>query len=232
MVSILRTVILLFIVVSGGCAPTPSSISIPRPVPEIPVHSAFQNAERAFENSLYTEALDGYHTFLREAYDNPFADVALFKIGRIYRLTGGDDDAVAVFSRLNHEFPESTLVPGAMLEILNILFDAGNFESVVTHGLAFTETTDPTLRRMPFFIIVADAYAALGAHLDAARYYTRAWNLASGTDSEIAWTKLKNTAEQLSADDIQQLIAPVTDQRVMGLLLYRLGMAFILDEKL
>ena len=118
-----------------------------------------------------------------------------------------------------------------MLEILNILFDGGNFESVVNYGLAYIEPTDPTLMRMPFFFIVADAYQAMGAHLDAARFYYRAWNTASGADVEVAWTKLKNTAEQLSADDLQQLISQVTDQRLMGLLLYRLGMAFILDEK-
>lgn len=225
-----RTVILIFIIMSAGCAPTPSPLVVPRPVPGMPGHSALRNADRAFDNGQYPEALDGYNVFLREFYDDHFADVALFKIGKIYRLAGRDDDAVSVFSRLNHEFPESALVPEAMLEILNILFDGGYFESVVTHGLAFTETTDPSLRRMPFFIIVADAYVALGAHLDAARFYYWAWNSASAADSEIAWTKLKNTAEQLNADDIQQLIAQVTDRRAMGLLLYRLSMAFILDE--
>jgi ABC-type branched-subunit amino acid transport system substrate-binding protein len=67
--------------------------------------------------------------------------------------------------------------------------------------------------------------------LEAARFYYWAWNTASDADVETAWTKLKNTAEQLSADELQQLIAQVTDRRLMGLLLYRLGMAFILDEK-
>ena len=227
---IIRTVILFLVVVYSGCAPKPLPIAIPRPVPALPGNAAFQNAERAFENGLYTEALDGYNTFLREAYDDPFVDDALFKIGKIYRLAGRDEDAMDVFSRLNREFPESALVPGAVMEILNILFDGGNFESVVTHGLAFIDRTDPALPRMPFFMIIAKAYEAMGSHLDAARSYYRAWNTASGADVEIAWTQLKNTAEQLSADDLQQLISQVTDRRLMGLLLYRLGMAFILDE--
>jgi TolA-binding protein len=71
----------------------------------MPGHTAFQDAERAFENGLYTEALEGYNTFLREADDDPFFDDALLKIGKIYRLTGRDDDAIAVFSRLKREFP-------------------------------------------------------------------------------------------------------------------------------
>ncbi|MBR9987614.1 MAG: penicillin-binding protein activator [Desulfosarcina sp.] len=231
MASICRTVILLLMVVYSGCAPKPLPISIPGTVPAMPGNQAFQDAERAFDNGLYAEALDGYNLFLREAYDDPFVDDALFKIGRVYRLTGRDDDAIAVFFRLNREFPASALVSGAMLEILNILFDGGDFESVVHHGRAYIETTDPTLLRMPFFFIVADAYEAMGAHLEAARFYYRAWNTASGADLEVAWTQFKRTAEKLSADDLQQLIAQVTDRRLMGLLLYRLGMAFILDEK-
>ena len=230
MALISRTVILFLMVVYSGCAPKPLPVSIPGPVPAMSGNQAFQDAERALENGLYTEALDGYSLFLREAYDDPFVDDALFKIGQLYRLAGRDDDAIAVFSRLNREFPESALIPGATLEILNILFDGGNFESVVKYGLAYIEPTDPTRLRMPFFFIVADAYEAMGAHLEAARFYYRAWNTASGADVEVAWTKLKNTAEQLSADDLQQLISQVTDRRLMGLLLYRLGMAFILDE--
>lgn len=230
MTSIIRTVILLFIVVSAGCGPRWSPVATPRPVPDIPIHSGFQNAERAFENGMYTEALDGYRTFLREAYNDHFADHALFKIGKIYSLTGRDNDAVAVFARLKREFPRSALIPDAMLDILNIEFAAGNFDSVITNGLAFTQTTDPTLQRKSFFILIGDAYEALGANLDAAALYFRAWNAASDADKQIAWKKLKTTAELLSADEIQQLIAQVRDQQVLGLLLYRLGMAFIADE--
>lgn len=224
-------VILFLLVVYSGCAPKPLPVSIPAPVPPMPGNQAYQDAERALDSGLYAEALDGYNLFLQEAYDDPFVDDALFKIGRLYRLTGRDDDAIAVFSRLNREFPESRLASGAMLEILNILFDRGNFESVVKYGLAYIEPTDPNLLRMPFFFIIAEAYEAMGVHLEAARFYYRAWNTASGADVEAAWTQLQRTAEQLSADDLQQLVSQVTDRRLMGLLLYRLGMAFILDEK-
>lgn len=230
MLAIIRILILMVMVVSAGCAPKPPA-SIPRgPSPEMPGQAAFQNAERAFENGFYVEALEGYNAFLRQAADERFVDVALFKIGMIFRLSGRDEEAIGVFSRLTHEFPQSQQVSGAMLEMLHILFDRGDFESVINHGLAFTVTTDPILVRMPFFIVVADAYAAMDAHLDAARFYYRAWNTASDTDREKVWTRLKNTVEQLDADDTQQLIAQVSDQQVMSLLLYRLGVAFILDE--
>lgn len=197
----------------------------------MPEHSDIQRAERAYENGQYTQALNGYNGFLRDAYDDPLVDMVLFKVGQILRSLGRDDDALAVFSRLTHEFPDSARVPDANLEILKVLFDGGQFESVVSRGLTFTEPTDPSLRRTTFFMLVADAYMAMGAHLDAARFYYRAWNTASDEDSRIAWSKLEETAGNLNADEIQQLIADVTDRDVMGILLYRLGMAFILNEE-
>ncbi|BBO67548.1 hypothetical protein DSCA_14780 [Desulfosarcina alkanivorans] len=230
MSSIIRTMILLFIVVFAGCAPKPLPVSIPGPAPEMPGYTAFQNAERAFENGLYAEALEGYNTLLNEAYDGPFVDAALLKIGKIFRLTGRDDDALAVFARLGQEFPDSALVSDARLEILQVLYDGGRFQAVVRTGTAFVGATDSPLQRTPLLFIVADAYSALGAHLDAARSYYHALNAVSGEDADRVWTRFKKTAEQLSADDIQLMIAGVTDRRTMGFLLYRLSMAFILDE--
>jgi ABC-type branched-subunit amino acid transport system substrate-binding protein len=230
MFSIIRTVILLLIVMLAGCAPKPLPVSIPRPVPEMPGYSDFQNAERAFENGLYNEALEGYNALLRDDYNGHFVDASLFKIGKIYQLTGRDDDALSVFFRLNHEFPDSALVSDAMLEILHVLYDGGRFQSVVANGITFIESTGTSLQQMPLLLLVADAYSALGLHLDAARSYYQVLNTASGADSEDVWTRFKNSAEQLTTDDIQLLITQVADRRTMGFLLYQLSMAFILDE--
>jgi branched-chain amino acid transport system substrate-binding protein len=230
MISITRTVILLFIGVSIGCAPKPLPVSIPGPVPEMPGYSDLQNAERAFENGLYTEALEGYNTLLREAYDATFVDTVLIKIGKIFWFTGRDKDALAVFFRLLREFPESVRVPDAKLEILHVLLDGGHFQSVVTYGNAFIESADYPLQQTPLLLVVADAYSSMGAHLDAARSYYQALNTTSGEEEEAVWTRFKKAAEQLNTDDIQLLIAQVTDRRTMGYLLYRLSMAFILDE--
>jgi ABC-type branched-subunit amino acid transport system substrate-binding protein len=118
-----------------------------------------------------------------------------------------------------------------MLEMLTLLYEGDRFQAVVTNGIAFIESAGPTLQLTPFFLIVADAYEALGEYPGAVRFYYQAWNTASGDESDGAWAQLKNAAEHLSTDDIQQLLAQVADRQVLGLLLYRLGMAFILDEK-
>jgi branched-chain amino acid transport system substrate-binding protein len=228
---LIRKLIFLGIIAVAGCAPTPPSVPVTPPVPEIPGHSMFLEAERAFENGQYTEALNGYNSFLREAYDNPSVDAALFKVGRIFQLTGRNADALAMFSRLKNEFPQSAFVSDATLETLKTLFDSGDYESVVNTGLAYMETADSKIQRTPFYAIIADADEAINAHLDAARYRYQALVNASGEEEEDAWNKLKESVEQLGADEIQELVTQVTDHRAMGFLLYRLGMAFIVEEK-
>jgi branched-chain amino acid transport system substrate-binding protein len=133
-------------------------------------------------------------------------------------------------TQLTRNFPESVLVPDANLELLYILYENGNYEAVIARGSAFVGTTDPNLQRMPFFLLIGDAYEGLGAHMDAARFYYRAWNTATGPQREAAWPKLESSAGQLNVQEIQQLISELKDRAVMGLLLYRLGMSFIMDE--
>jgi branched-chain amino acid transport system substrate-binding protein len=231
MVTIIRAIIIVLIFGIVGCAPTLPPVTTRGGAPKIPSHPALQNAERAFDNGNYSTALDEYNAFLRQTVDGRFADAALFKIGRIYRLTGRGEDAIDVFSRLVREFPRSPLVADARLEILHILFDRKDYKAVITEGLAVTASPDPNLKRMPFFSLIADAYTALGDPLNAARYDYRAWNTAPEADSQTAWAKLKGAVNQLGADDLQQLVSEVGGGPVKGLLLYRLGMAYIMEEK-
>ena len=229
MVLIARVAIVVWIVVAAGCAPTPPPATLPT-VADSQAQKVFRTAERAFEDGRYAEALDLYNQFLRESEDSGFMEMTLFKIAKIYRFTGRSNDAIAVLLQLKQDFPKSALASDIEFEILTTLFESGNFEEVVTRGLAYTETTDPSLRRMPFFLLIADAYEGLGAYRDAARFYYRALNTASGPEKEAAWSKLEAVSSQLSVDGIQHLIVEFKDPEVMGLLLYRLGMAFILDE--
>ncbi len=230
MLPMFRRAILPLLLILAGCAPTPQTVGVPEPAPEMPRHEAFENAERNFSKGLYGEALADYNTFLQEAYQDPYAATALFRIGKILHLTGRDADAVAVLERLTREFPDSELVPATVQEILRILYDSGDYAAVISRGLAILDGGDQRLRRPAVMLIVADAYAALGGRYDAARFYYQAWRTGSDETAETAWRRLKGTVEQLGPDEIQRLIAQVTDKQVMGFLLYRLGMAFIMDE--
>ena len=231
MASMIRIAVIFWFVIVAGCAPTPPPPSPQEPIAQIPEHDAdFRTAERAFEDGRYEEALQLYDNFLEESEPNLFTEMALFKVAKIYRHTGRNDDAMAVLKQLIQGFPDSVLVPDATLEILHILYESGRYEAVIDQGRAFIETTDPNIKRMPFFLLIGDSYESLGAFMNAARFYYRAWNTASGPQRETAWLKLEASAGQLTIEEIQQLISELKDRDVMGLLLYRLGMAFIMDE--
>lgn len=224
-----RAAILILVGFLASCAPRPLLVPTPAPPGEIVAHADFRRAERAFEEGRLAEALDGYNAFLRDAVDDPSADDALFKIGAILSRIGRTMEAVAVFSRLKREFPESDRVPDATLEILQIQFDAGEFKALIAGGRAYLETLAPKPGQAPLWSLVGEAYGALGLDLDAARCYHQAWTLAAPADVENAWKRLEKTVSLLGADDIQTLMGEVTDHGLMALLLYRLGMAYLLE---
>ncbi|WP_155309230.1 penicillin-binding protein activator [Desulfosarcina ovata] len=225
-----RIWVVFFLLLTAACSTKPISLPLPGADLKSPGQSVFQDAELAYDKGLYNEALVGYQHFLHQSYGDRHTDTALFKIGRIYRRMGNDEDSLAVFARLTHEFPQSVLVPDAMHETLTLLFERGQFDAVISMGLGFTQKAGTSSLSPPFYMVIADAYTALGARLNAARFYYRAWNVASGNDEQIAWNQLKKSVEKLDTDEIQQLIALVADRPVMGLLLYRLGMAYLMDE--
>ncbi|WP_419662821.1 extracellular ligand-binding receptor [Desulfosarcina variabilis str. Montpellier] len=226
-----RCFFFLILVAMAGCAPTPKPTPMPPTATERLGHPLFTKAEQAFDKGQYAEALNIYNTFLDKAYNDPAADAALFKVGKIFQLTGRSEDALAVFLRLTHEFPQSELVCDAILARMSILFERENFDTVVNVGLAYLETADPKVHRTPFYAIIADAYEAKNARLDAAHYRYQAFVNATEEEQSIAWDNLQKSVEQLSAVEIQALVAQVTDRRIMGALLYRLGMALIMEEK-
>ncbi len=229
MVSIIPTLILLLTLVVSACAPTPSPVGGPTTLPGRPSHPIYQRAERAFERGDYLEALIDYQAFLREADTDADLDGALFRIGQIFRRSGRNEAALAVFARLDREFPASERRPDAMLASLHILYASGRYRDVVRLG-GGTEAAPGPGRSAPLLMVVADAHTALGEPLDAAQFYYRAWAAGDVETREAAWSGLTRSAGQLDAHQIQQLIAVVRDRDARAMLLYQLGMAFILDE--
>lgn len=228
MVPSVATLLVVAAVVLSACAPTPSPVGGPTTLPDKPGHPIFQNAERAFERGAYREALDDYRAFLRQTDTD--ADAALFRIGQIFQRSGRSEEALAVFARLDREFPTSHRRPDAMLASLQLLYESGRYREVIALGGGFSDLAPGPGPGGAILMVVADAHAALGQALDAAQFYYRAWAAGDEPAREAAWTGLTRSAGQLGADDIQQLLAVVQDQDARAMLLYRLGMAFILDE--
>ena len=231
MILTVRTAILFIFLIFAGCAPELISVLPTEPVPDSADLSGYEKAEDLFENGRYMESLDGFNSFLRKTEGGFFADAALLKIGLILRKIGSDDDALTVFARMIREYPESPLLSDAVLEILTIEYDKGDFASVIAMGTTYTDSTDLNLSRNQLFFIIADAYGMLGANLDAARFYYRAWNTELGVKADTARVAFNRSIEELDADALRQLFTEVKDPSFTSTLLYKLSMAFILEER-
>ena len=168
MVSIVPMLILWLALVISACAPTPSPVGGPTTLPGRPSHPIYQRAEYAFERGADVEALADYQAFLREADTDADLDAALFRIGQIFRRSGRYEAALAVFARLDREFPASKRRPDAMLASLQILYASGRYRDVVHLGER-TDAVPETGRSAPLLMVVADAHAALDEPLDAAQ---------------------------------------------------------------
>jgi ABC-type branched-subunit amino acid transport system substrate-binding protein len=226
----LQRVVLILVLILSGCAKEWVSVPETATVHEPAESAAYTRALDHFNNDRYREALEGFTTFLRERDQDAYVDAALFKIGMIFRSMGRDDDAMSVLSRMVREYPDSPLVPDAMLEMLTLSYEKGDYASVVNNGTAYTASTDPTLSRSRFFFLIAQAYQAIGSTVNAARYTYRAWNTADEEEVAPAWKQLEEALDQLNTAELQELLVEVKNPRARSLLIYRLGMAFVLEE--
>ncbi len=232
MQTVVRILILSVAIALAGCALTPAPGPVTAPDMKDGDNPLFFEAETAFDNGYYEMALAQYQLFLKNAGDAAQIDKALFKIGKIYRLTGQNNEALKAFSRLTSEFPDSDQVPGAMAETMGILFEQGNYEAVIDHGRKYTQSTDKTDMLATIYTMIADAYEAMDARTDAALFRYRAMiNAADENEAALAWEKLRKNTEALSTDEIETLVGQVTDRRALGYLLYRLGITMIMEEK-
>ena len=232
MQTVVRKLILLVVIALAGCAPMTPKEPVTPTVPEETAHPIFLDAENAFDNGDYALALERYQAILNEATDDALKDRALFKIGKIYRLTDRDDEALAIFYRLAKALPKSAMAPEAMAEALRLLFDRGEYESVIRDGREYIQTADKSERLVPIYTIIADTYKVMGAKVDEAHFrYCAMIDAADENEAKRTWEDLRKSAEQLSAEEIESLVNQVTDQRAMGYLLYRLGLTLIMEEK-
>ena len=228
----MRVIAVVIILLVAGCAPRPIEVPPERPVGDLPERSLFKDAQQAYADGRYTDALEGFNRFLREVGHGRHADIALFRIGSIFQATNRDEDAISVFGRLTREYPYSQLAPQAHMAILQLLSNKGRYGAVVRMGRHFSATREAAAVEFSLSMVMAKAYFELDQPQQAAVFYYRAWRAAGGDeDADKAWTGLKKSVEPLGTAEIQELIESVSENRAMGFLLYRLGLAFIMAEQ-
>jgi ABC-type branched-subunit amino acid transport system substrate-binding protein len=184
----------------------------------------FEQAEKLFKSKAYEDALKVYDEYLVKYPDQPLADEALMKMGKIYGASGRDETKLNVYQRLVKEYPESRFVSDAMLEILSTYYNKGRYKAVILQAADILEKTDSKQHIFKTYVYLADTYMAMGAPMDAIYFINIAYNKSPSEEQKHIRVKLESAISRLKTEDILSLLMRMDDKLPRGYLLYQLGL--------
>jgi ABC-type branched-subunit amino acid transport system substrate-binding protein/outer membrane protein assembly factor BamD (BamD/ComL family) len=183
----------------------------------------FANAENFYKNNSYEKALKAYKEYLVRFRNGPDADVALMRIATIFSKQKNDDLKIATYQRLVSEYPDSSIFPDAMLEILISFYKEGKFKEVILKSSEFIDKSDSETYLSRIYAILGDTYTSLDFHKEAVSFYHIAFQKALSPEKEEILVKIKTVISQLSAEDLSLLLMGIDNEFLKSYLHYQLG---------
>lgn len=181
----------------------------------------FVRAEEAFGARRYDQALEMYADVVGHYPDSHVAAAALLKQGMIYGLTGAYGKADVALARVAEAYPESPLVPVALVESMILSYRRGDFPGVIRKGAAIPDTLSPSDYLMRKYAVMGDAYLALGDTVDAVGAYFKACELAHPAERRGVTVRLRQTVANLTLSETLEMLSRVHDKEKRGYLLLR-----------
>jgi branched-chain amino acid transport system substrate-binding protein len=212
-----------------SCAPKPGVT--PTPVPIEIGNELFLDAEKQFQEKFYEEALSSYQDYLLRFPKEPMAPAALMKIGIIDSILGNYDDAQQAYQRLIAEYPGSSFSQDAMFEILSTYYQQAKFQEIISRAPAVLEKMNSADLIIRTYVLVGDAYLAIGSPLDAIQYYSEARKRSSDLELEAVNLKLKEAIARMNSDEVAHLLSSTDESLPLGYLWFQLGLNYALEEK-
>lgn len=208
----------------AACAPSPKPGLAPIPKSRAAADQLFQQAEKKYQASAFSEALVLYSDYISRYPDEPLAPAALMRIGSIQAQQGNWVQARKTYSQLISDYPSSPQRSEAMLEILSLLLRDGKYQEVVSQSADALKMMSVASQQAKTFAVAGDAYSALGSHLKAVEAYTRALRLAAPSEQDLIVPKLRSAILRLNAEDVKTLAQRSEDDIPMDYLLFQAGM--------
>jgi len=209
----------LFVLVS--CAPTIKETVAPDKTAK--GSALYEQAEKLFKADAFEDALKAFDEYLSKYPDQPLADEALLKMGKIYAALDRNEAKLNVYQKLVMDYPESRFVSDAMLEILSTYYNKGRFKDVILQSADILEKTDSKQHIFQTYVYLADTYMAMGAPMDAIYFINIAHNKAPSEEKEGIRVKLESAIGRLNTEDILSLLMRMDDKLPRASLLYHLG---------
>lgn len=205
-----------------ACAPKPVILPVP---PKLDTGDIlFSEAEKLFEEKLYDKALESYEGYLSRFPDRPLAAAALLKIGAIYTARGKNLEARNAYQRLINEYPDSSFIPDAEVEIMVILYNESKYQEVIDQANRILAGRIPQFYLLKTNILLGDTYVALDSPDDAFYSYAAAYNQADHLQQESILIKLKEALERMNSAEMTSLLTRLEDNEPKGYLMYHLGL--------
>lgn len=98
-----------------GRKPMPDSEDVAKLSPE--TRLLYESAYLNYVKGNYTDAINGFKSYLKSAPDSPLSDNALYWIGESYAAMGKRQDAVDTFNELCTKYPASNRIPTVLYKI-------------------------------------------------------------------------------------------------------------------
>lgn len=213
----IKRLMLIMMVLLCACGPKPL---IERALQD-DSDALFFKAEESFRHQLHDKALRGYQEYVNRFPAGKRSPDALMKIGAIHSFRKNFSEARKSYQYLMDAYPESSMVPDAIVGRLHTFYQEGQYKIVIDEAekSTFQAFSAPQLLRL--LTIKGDSYAALGACPDAVMSYSQAYEMAQGAEKEVVTAKVQSSVIQLSSPEIQSLLKVVKPPYVRGLLWYQ-----------
>jgi len=226
-----RKIIAILIVLLFFLSCVPKAVIPPVPEEVATQEELFLRAEKLYHAKSYRKALNTYEKYISSFPEGPFAASALMKSGMIYMAVKKNKKSRKIFNRLLSEYPDSTLVDDARIEILITYYNEEKFTEVIQLASSLLEGKMSKVNIGRIYTVLGDTYVAMDSPEDSIYFFTMAHKMSEDQKKDSIIVKMKEAISRLDSASILSLINYIEDKLPRGYLMYQLGVNYSKEEK-
>ncbi len=219
-VCIMRFLLTCTLAALTSCVLIPSTAPQQQAVAQLESRSteaAFADAYELFANQLYREAIHGFAAFRSQHPDHVNAADALYYQAESSLALGQEDEAVALFRRLERDYPFHPLAAKSRLALGKYFYTSQQYERAIdVLGQVVDDRPSPEIAAKALYWMGESALNR-GRHDEALRYFRRAADDFRQTETApvalytVGFTQVKQKQYDAAAEAFEQLAARYPD---------------------
>jgi ABC-type branched-subunit amino acid transport system substrate-binding protein len=220
--------IVLLSVFLSACMP--KAPQLPTGIGESAEDVLFGKGEKALQEQEFDQALSIYSQYISQYPQGTHTDLVLNRIGFIYKSQGVYDASQAFYERLIREFPESRFRDEARLGIVDLhILDERPADAIDLAQQMLSTDLNPDIRHK-LWERLTEQYKVAGSIVSSAAYGYMLYKSAPEQDKPYWAEQIKQTIDQLNAQDIEMLWDQLDDKQIRSFLMYRYAVLQVVAE--